>query len=344
MKVLLYSEAMRLIKISGLGRAIIHQKRALKSAGVEVTDDPKSKDYDIVHINTLGLGSKRLAKRAKKAGKPVVYHAHSTQEDFRNSFIGSNLFSGLFKRWICSCYNLGDVIITPTEYSKGLLQNYGIQKPIYAVSNGIDLDFYKQNDSDRDDFRKKYGYSDTDKVVMAVGLYFERKGILDFVRLAYAMPDHKFIWFGKTPLISVPHKIRRAVHTKLPNLLFAGYVSADELKKAYAGADVFVFPTHEETEGIVMLEALASGAEVIVRDIGAFDWLDEGKDCHKARNLSEFKYRIGAVTGGRAPRLKDFGRRAAEDKSISRIGTALTEIYSSLLGEREREKIPVKNI
>ena len=142
MKVLLFSEGMNLIKISGLGRAIMLQQRAMELNGIEYTLDPKD-SYDVVHINTLGLKSKHLAKKAKKAGKRVVYHAHSTQEDFRNSFIGSNLISGLFKKWICSCYRRGDVIVTPTEYSKSLIRGYGLTAPIYAVSNGIDLARYE---------------------------------------------------------------------------------------------------------------------------------------------------------------------------------------------------------
>lgn len=329
MKILLYSEAMRLIRISGLGRAVLHQKRALAQCGIPCTTDPKE-EHDIVHINTLGIRSKRLARSAKKQGKAVVYHAHSTQEDFRNSFLGSNLILAPYKKWICSCYAQGDVIVTPTEYSKSLLKGYGIDKPIYAVSNGIELESYRPLDSDREEFRSRYGFSETDKVVMSVGLYFERKGILDFVRLAYAMPDHKFIWFGKTPLISVPAKIRRAVRTKLPNLIFAGYVPPEELKKAYVGSDVYIFPTYEETEGIVLLEALAAHADVIVRDIPVFGYLNDGTDCYKARSLSEFKYRIGALTSGRLPSLSEAGYDAVRGKDLRNIGKQLGEIYASV--------------
>jgi len=77
MKVLLFSEGMNLIKISGLGRAIMHQQRAMELNGIEYTLDPKD-SYDVVHINTLGLKSKHLAKKAKKAGKRVVYHRRTS--------------------------------------------------------------------------------------------------------------------------------------------------------------------------------------------------------------------------------------------------------------------------
>ncbi len=326
MKVLLYSEAINLIKISGLGRAIMHQQRALQMNGAEYTLDPRD-DYDIVHINTLGPKSRHLAKKARKAGKRVVYHAHSTEEDFRNSFVFSNAISGLVKRWICSCYLCGDVIITPTEYSKGLLKGYGIKTPIFPISNGIELERYEPKPGDREAFRRRMDLSDSDKVVIAVGLYFERKGLLDFVQMAKDMPDYKFIWFGKTPLFSVPRKIRRAVRTKLPNLRFAGYVQPDELKQAYVGCDVFVFPTYEETEGIVLLEALAAEANVIIRDIPVFGWLTDGRDCYKAKDRADFERLICSVTAGRSASLRKNGRAAVQDMDLRLIGRKLISVY-----------------
>lgn len=333
MKVLLYSEAFNLVKISGLGRAIMHQQRALQLNGVDFTLDPKD-DYDIVHINTLGLRSHHLARKAKKAGKRVVYHAHSTEEDFRNSFIFSNALSGLVKKWLCSCYRSGDVIVTPTEYSKRLISGYGITNPIYPVSNGIDLAKYEPASGDREAFRSRMGFSDSDKVIIAVGLYFERKGILDFVQMAKDMPDYKFVWFGKTPLYSVPHKIRKAVRTKLPNLTFAGYVQPDELKQAYVGCDAYIFPTHEETEGIVLLEALAAEANVIIRDIPVFDWLTDRRDCYKAKDLEDFERLIRAVTSGELPSLQENGRAAIAGMDIKKVGEKLLSIYNGTIEQK----------
>lgn len=333
MKVLLYSEAFNLVKISGLGRAIMHQQRALQLNGVDFTLDPKD-DYDIVHINTLGLRSHHLARKAKKSGKRVVYHAHSTEEDFRNSFIFSNALSGLVKKWLCSCYRSGDVIVTPTEYSKRLISGYGITNPIYPVSNGIDLAKYEPAPGDREAFRSRIGFSDSDKVIIAVGLYFERKGILDFVQMAKDMPDYKFVWFGKTPLYSVPHKIRKAVRTKLPNLTFAGYVQPDELKQAYVGCDAYIFPTHEETEGIVLLEALAAEANVIIRDIPVFDWLTDRRDCYKAKDLEDFERLIRAVTSGELPSLQENGRAAVAGMDIKKVGEKLLSIYNGTIEQK----------
>ena len=81
MKVLLYTESLKAISKSGLGKAIKHQMKALDSAKISYTNDPNEQPYDVAHINFYLLKSYRLAKKLRKQDVPVVYHAHSTEED-----------------------------------------------------------------------------------------------------------------------------------------------------------------------------------------------------------------------------------------------------------------------
>lgn len=157
-----------------------------------------------------------MAVWARTHHKAVVFHAHSTREDFENSYIGSNAAAGFFQKWITLCYSQGDCIITPSTYSAGLLESYGIRKPIHVLSNGIDTEFYSRKKEDREVFRTKYGYSEDEKIVMSVGLWIKRKGIMDFAALAQRMPQYQFIWFGQSDLHTVPGEIREIVESKLP--------------------------------------------------------------------------------------------------------------------------------
>lgn len=86
MKILIYNEDYQTVKESGVGKAIDHQKKALDLVGVSYTLNPDD-DYDICHINTVFPKSAFFANKARKSGKKVVYHGHSTKEDFKNSFI-----------------------------------------------------------------------------------------------------------------------------------------------------------------------------------------------------------------------------------------------------------------
>lgn len=330
MKILLYSDHQKMIEKSGVGRALYHQRKALEDSHVEWTTNEKD-DYDIVHINTLFPHSYLMSKKAKRHGKKVVYHAHSTEEDFKNSFIGSNLIAPLFKKWIMICYNTGDLIITPTNYSRTLLEGYGLTKPIVNISNGIDLTAYVRREEQRREFREKYGIKENEKVIISAGLYIERKGILDFVELAKRMPEYKFMWFGYTNLNSVPAKIRKAVKTRLPNLIFPGYVNRDELIKVYGGADLFLFLTNEETEGIVLLEALAMKIPTLIRDIPVFsDWVEDGKQVYKGSNITEFQNKITGILEGQLPDLTEEGYEIAKSRSIDEVGKKLVHEYEKL--------------
>lgn len=330
MKVLLYAKNQHIVSKSGVGRAMAMQKEALLNNGVEVTENPKD-DYDVVHINTIFPSDYLMAKKAKRQGKKVVYHAHSTKEDFENSFTGSNLIAPLFKKWIMMCYQTGDLVLTPTNYSKSLLEGYGIKNEIRPISNGVDTSLFQKNVLERESFRRKYGFSDDAKIVMAVGLYFERKGILDFVELAKKMPEYEFVWFGYTPDIQVPRKVREAVHTKLPNLTFTGYIPKEELRKAYSSCDLFFFPSYEETEGIVVLEALAAEIPVLLRDIPVYgDWLQDKKDVYKGNNNEEFQKMIRNILEWRVPVLTWNGRERALERDVHRQAEQLNKYYEML--------------
>lgn len=334
MKVLLYTEGLKTIGKSGLGKAIKHQMTALENEHIEYTLNPKDDDYDILHINTYFPKSYRIAKRAKKKGKKIVYHAHSTEEDYKNGFILAKQTSKLFKKWLIKCYSLGDVIVTPTLYSKNLLQGYkGLEnKKIYDISNGIEIDFFKKDKKLGEKFRKDYGFTKDDKIVMGIGLYIERKGIVDFVELAKRLPEYKFIWFGYSPLAAATKPVRKAVNTKLDNLFFPGYVERDVIKGAMSGADLYIFPTFEETEGIPIIEACACKQNAIVRDIPIFDgWLEDGKNVYKAKDVDEFEKKIKMFFDGELPSVVDEAYKVAVERDLKTVGKKLKQVYTDVM-------------
>lgn len=341
MKILIYFEGAKVLAKSGIGRALEHQKQALEEMGISYTLDSNCLDYDILHINTYGLNSRRMIRKARRLGKKVIYHAHSTEEDFRNSFIGSNLLAPLFGRYLTSLYKKADYLITPTPYSKGLLEKHGLNLPISAISNGIDLKEYQPDSYKEKLFRDYFQLEPNQKVIICVGLFFKRKGIIDFVELAKKFPDYTFIWFGHVALMSVPRNIRKIVKKDHPeNVIFPGYIKGDVLEGAYSGADLFFFPSYEETEGIVVLEALASHQQVLVRDIPVYqDWLISGKNCYKASSNEEFAKDIKKIIDGEFPSVASEGFKTAEKRSIHAIGKQFIVVYQQVLAQ-EKEVLP----
>lgn len=332
MKILLYFEAENLLKTSGIGRALKHQQEALKNQGIEYTLDIDD-DYDILQINTYGLNSTNLIASAKAKNKPVIYFAHSTEEDFKNSFVFSNTISPIFKKRIVYMYNQADHIITPTEYAKNLLVSYGINKPISNISNGIKLEKYCYDNEKVRAFNKYFNIKEEDKVVMGVGLYFERKGLLDFVEIAKSLKDYKFIWFGHTPMLLTTQKIKAVFEDYPSNLIFPGYVKGPIIEGAYLRSNVFFFPSYEETEGIVVLEALASKTNVLLRDIPVFyPWLKDKENCYFGNDNEEFKEIITNLIEKKLPDLTSKGYEVAKDRTLDKIGLELKQVYEKLLG------------
>ena len=166
---------------------------------------------------------------------------------------------------------------------------------------------------------------------MGIGLYLERKGILDFVELAKKLPQYKFIWFGYTDLNIVPPKIKEAINTELPNLKFAGYVEQEEIKGALSGADLYIFPTLEETEGIPIMEACSCKQKAIIRDIPVFeDWLEDGVNVYKAKDVNDFEEKIKKIMNNELKDLTNEGYKVALSRDVKKVGKELTDIYINL--------------
>ncbi len=332
MKVLLYSKDYNTVKESGVGKAIDHQIEALSKVGCDFTLD-ENDDFDIVHINTVFPQSVAFADKARIKGKRIVYHAHSTKEDFKDSFAFSNQIAPAFKQWLIYCYNKGDLIITPTDYSKSILEKYGLKSKIEVVSNGIDLDFWQAKPGDRVRFYDNYGLDKNKKSIISVGLPIKRKGIDDFVALAQRLPEYEFVWFGKLNTAVLPPEIKRIMDTNLPNLHFPGYISSENLREAYSGSDMYVFLTREETEGIVLLEALATKTDILIRDIEIFEEnYTDGVNIYKGKDTNDFERIIIGVLENELPSLAEEGFLEAEKKSIENTGKRLVECYEMVLG------------
>ena len=331
MSVCIYRGGAGAVRTSGVGRALEHQAAALKEAGLPVVGKlppagPESRAC-VVHLNTTRPGTLLAAARAHARGCKVVYYGHRTAETVRWR---SRLLAPLLRRWLALCYRQGDLVITPSVYASRVLAGYKIGRPIYTLSNGIDTDFFRPDPAAGARFRERYCLAEGQQCVISVGHWSARKGLPEFTELARRMPQVRFIWFGRAEEGHLPDEIRAAMDAAPGNVLFAGYVPADELRDAYCGADAFVFLSHQETEGISVLEALACGTPTIVRDIPVYDnWLEDGKSVYKAGSLGQFAQELQDLLAGHLPSLREGGLAVAQARSLYQIGQALCRIYAS---------------
>ena len=336
MKTLIYFQNADTISHSGIGRAMKHQLIACKQAGVEPIID-KNAEYDIAHINTYFGKSHRVLKHCKKKGIPVIVHGHSTYEDFRNSFRLWKVMEPTFDRQLKYMYSRADMIIAPTPYARDLIKGYGYCQNVIAISNGIELNAYKRNEEAIAKFREKFGLAKDEKFVMGVGFPFERKGLIDFIEVARSLPDIKFIWFGALARILTSTKILKAIKRKPSNVIMAGYCEGDLIKGAYHEAVCLFFPSYEETEGIVVLEALATHCPLLIRDIGVYKpWLSDGINCHMAKDNQGFIANLKRlIEEGEDQKILEQGYKVAEERDLAKVGEELKKAYQSLLSKNK---------
>jgi len=315
----------------GIRQSVAHQRRVLDRLGYEYTTEP-TVDADVLQCNLMGPRSVWHALRARSHGVPVVAHTHVTAADFGDSFRFSNALARPLRPYLEAAYGLADLLVCPSEYNRGVIEAYA-DVPTRVVSNGVDrgkLDGFEALESE---YRERYDLDPP--VVFLVGHVIKRKGLETFVELARRLPELDFAWFGPLDLSLKGRETRRLIESAPDNCTFTGYI--DDIRGAYAAGDVFLFPTHEENEGIALLEAMAAGTAVVVRDIEPFAWLEDGGDCLKvdaaAGEIAPFEAALERLGD---PDLRErLGSTAAarsEEFSLSALESEYETLYSEVAG------------
>lgn len=311
---------------TGLLSSYKNQKKILERAGISYTEKWDD-SCDILQINTPWLNSLRLIKKAKRRGKKVIIWSHVTVEDAMQVFRFMPYVHWLFKKYLTYAYGLADIVLCPSLYTKSLLEAYGLpSEKLIALSNGVDAEKFSPHREKREALRKKKNLNGV--VIGTVGLVIPRKGVSDFIRLAERFPNNSFLWYGKIysslMVKSVPKKVPK-------NLEFTGFV--DDIQAAFNSLDIFLFPSYEENQGMVLLEAAAGGLAILARDIPAYrGWLEHNENCLKAKSNKEFEEYLERLIKDEElrKRLGENARRMAQDHDIQALAKKTQEIYNTL--------------
>ncbi|GAB3318324.1 glycosyltransferase [Haloplanus salinarum] len=349
-RVLNYLELADRLDRSGIGTAADQQRAALATTDVSVLTSPWTggsppralgaalrggdvfRSYDVAHCNMIGPGSIAVARHAKRTGTPLVLHAHVTREDFAESFRGSTHLARPLGRYLRWFYSQADLVLCPSAYTKRILESYPVRAPIRPITNGVDVDSLSGFESLRGEYRDRFDLEGL--VVFSVGNVFERKGLTTFCRLAEAT-DYEFAWFG--PYDTGPQAsetVRRWVRNPPENVTFTGWV--DDKRGAFAAGDVYCFPTKAENQGIAVLEAMACGKPVVLRDIPVFDeFYTHEHDCLKCSTRAEFRAALDRLADDPDLRAR-LGENAAEtaaEHSLERVGEKLVDAYDEVTSD-----------
>jgi glycosyltransferase involved in cell wall biosynthesis len=223
---------------------------------------------DIVHVQTPFRAHYWGAWLARRWGARLVVSYHTYFEHYFHHYlplVPTAWLKGLSRALSRSQLNRVDLVIAPSQQMADVLAAYGVAVPIEVLPTGLDPELFAGGDAAR--FRQRYGIDAGRPVMLTVGrVAFEKNlGFLIDVleRVRSALPEVLFVIAGEGPALE-PLRRQAARRGLASNLLFVGYLDRRSgLLDCYRSADVFVFASRTETQGLVLLEAMALGTPVI---------------------------------------------------------------------------------
>lgn len=254
-----------------------------KKYNTEILKLLEGKEYDLVHIQTPFVAHYMGMELKERLNIPVVETYHTFFEEYFYHYIPF-LPKGLLRyvaRWFsrAQCNKL-DALIVPSTAMYEKLHEYGITAEINIIPTGVTINNPPQDCSKS--FKLKHGIPLDRPVLLHVGrIAFEKN--IDFLIDTFAdarklMPELILLITGEGP---AKKDLEKKAH-KLGlqgSIYFVGYLDRElELLACYQAGDIFVFASRTETQGLVLLEAMAMGLPVVsTAEMGTKDILLPGK-------------------------------------------------------------------
>lgn len=245
----------------------------------------ESLGIDLVHIHTPFVAHYAGLKIAQALNIPIVESYHTFFEEYLYNYIKwlpKSWLKFMARRFSKSQCNSVDELIVPSSPMRDTLRTYGVQTPMHIVPTGLDLDQFRTPPAT--DFRAQLGISQDRPLLLYVGRVALEKNIdflIDMVpNVLKRHPNAILLIAGEGP--AEQHLRRRVAALALgDSIRFVGYMRRDgSLQDAYRAADIFVFASRTETQGLVLLEALALGTPVVALGaMGTLDVLDPAGGC-----------------------------------------------------------------
>lgn len=297
-------------------------------------------DVDIVHGHSGGPVSFMGWQFAQFRKIPFVETYHTLWKYYGHYFLMPKFLSmGMINKTTGFLGNKCDAIIAPSVKAKNDLLKDGIKKPIYIVPNGIYHEKFRIHE--RNFLRNKLNIDQNTKIILTVGRLEKEKSI-DFIIKSFAFIKNKLTGVNLVIIGEGRDKI------KLKQLVlslgigndvhFAGRFDYEDMPKAYAGADLFAFASKTESQGMAVIEALASGLPaVVVKDSVFENVIEEGENgFFTHRNQHEFASCVTRLLNDHETlkKMSLRSRASGANFSVHETGNRLENVYLEVLHKK----------
>lgn len=243
----------------------------------------KTQGIDAVHIQTPFVAHYMGVALARELNVPCVESYHTFFEEYLYHyipFVPKAWMRALARRFTRQQCNAVDQIIVPSTAMRAVLENYGVAQPIKIIPTGIDLEKFKGCNGNR--FKQQHHIDEQRPTLVHIGRVAHEKNI-GFLFNMLAMlrqhiPNILLIVAGEGPALATLKKQAKTLALE-ENILFVGYLDrSSTLLDCYCAGNAFIFASRTETQGLVLLEAMALGVPVVSTAVmGTIDILEPGK-------------------------------------------------------------------
>jgi phosphatidyl-myo-inositol alpha-mannosyltransferase len=213
-----------------------------------------------------------------------------------------------------------------------------------VIPNGIDFPRFHAR------YRPLEQLADERPTVLFVGRLEKRKGLKFLLRawpkVLERQPNARLVVVGRGRPLEGYRRFAARQGWSPADVVFAGYVPAEDLPRYYQSCDVFCAPnTGQESFGIVLLEAMAAGAPIVASDIAGYrDVVADGEQglLVEPKNPGALADAVSRLLAN--PELRARLRRAGQEKARAydwpRVATQVLDYYFEVLAQREAEPEP----
>ncbi len=295
---------------------------------------------DLVHVQTPFAAHYAGLRLARKRGIPCVatYHTHFEEYLFHYvRFLPRGMLRAAARALARHQCNALDAVVVPSQPMATTLRGYGVDKPLHVIPTGLpDSQFVPGNGAR---FRQAWGIGAEREVALFVGRTAFEKNIgflLDMIDIARRQrPRLMLVVAGEGP--ALPALRRRAEELRLDDhVRFVGYLPREGgLRDCYAAADIFTFASLTETQGLVLLEAMAIGLPVLaIPALGAAEIILPRRGAAAAADTPKGFAAQLATLLAHPSRLASMAEDAVEfarEWDAASQGLRLAELYRGLL-------------
>jgi len=346
-----YDEKERILRIPGIPIGI-YDARLTTIYPIQAVNKIKSWNLDVIHSQTefaMGTFSRLIAKQYNI---PLVHTYHTLYEDYMH-YITKGYFKKSSKKlaeyltkFYCDTTITTELIVPTNKIYKLFKEKYKFERNIHIIPTGIEVErFYEENIDAKEVqlLKKTLQFEKKDFIVLFIGRLAEEKNVEFLInaqkKLTAKHPNIKLLIVGDGPDIEKYKDLAKKLKIE-KNVIFTGKVAWDEIPYYYHCANVFATASRTETQGLTIIEAMASGVVPVCLNDEAFvsmvtDTLNGLFFDTEEDYLKQILYLYDNKEAHK--RLNKQARIQAEHYGSAHYAESVLEVYNRAILEKKKE-------